>query len=188
MINVQAQDSSMPLGQLHNCEEFKIPEFDDLMTRQEKVEILDSLLDDILNRTGGCERLASSSSSSESGNSGGGIVAGQLRGASEPGGTSNADKQRNAETSATASSEQAAIDSEPSENPELPQSPPLIRIAPSGSGKIPEDIPPADSDGVIARQLRKAAEAETDPKKRAKLWDKYQQFKNLPQKSASQSL
>ncbi len=178
----------MPLGELHNCEELKLPEFDDLMTRQEKVEILDSLLNDILNRTGDCERVASSSSSSDSGGSGGGNGGAQLRGASQSGGTPNEESQSNEESSAVLHSEQATIDSEPPDNSESPKSKPMIQTVPSGSGLVPEDIPPANSDDVIARQLRKAAEEEADADKRAKLWDKYRKYRNLPPQAGSQTL
>jgi len=49
-----------------------------------------------------------------------------------------------------------------------------------GSGKLPEDIPPADNDSVLEAQIRAAAEAEQDPEKREKLWNEYRRYKNLP--------
>ncbi|MCY4219215.1 MAG: hypothetical protein OXE56_08110 [Gammaproteobacteria bacterium] len=188
LTGVEAQVTSTTVRELHNCEDFKLPEFDDLMTRQEKVEILDSLLNDILNRTGDCERVASSSSSSDSGGSVGGNGGGQLRGVSQSGDTLNEESQSNEEPSAVLHSEQATIDSEPPDNSESPKSKPMIQTVPSGSGQVPEDIPPVDSDDVIARQLRKAAEAEADADKRAKLWDKYRKYKNLPPQAGSQTL
>ena len=42
---------------------------------------------------------------------------------------------------------------------------------------IPEDIPDGSDDDVIARQIREAAQKETDPELRAKLWDEYRRYK-----------
>ena len=40
------------------------------------------------------------------------------------------------------------------------------------------DIPSGDDDDVVARQLREAAEAETDPEVKEKLWEEYRKYKN----------
>ena len=48
------------------------------------------------------------------------------------------------------------------------------------NGKPPEDIPPAENDDIIAKQFRQAAEEETDPVTKAKLWNEYRRYKNLP--------
>ncbi len=51
----------------------------------------------------------------------------------------------------------------------------------SGQGQaanVPEDIPDGDDDDLIARQIREAAERETDPELRDKLWDEYRKYKN----------
>ena len=40
----------------------------------------------------------------------------------------------------------------------------------------PSDIPPADNDDIIARQLRQAALDETDAGIKAKLWDEYRRY------------
>jgi len=42
---------------------------------------------------------------------------------------------------------------------------------------VPEDIPNAQGDDIVAQQLREAAAAETDPELRAKLWDEYKKYK-----------
>ena len=41
----------------------------------------------------------------------------------------------------------------------------------------PEDIPDGSDDDVVARQLREAAEKETDPELKAKLWEEYRRYK-----------
>jgi len=50
------------------------------------------------------------------------------------------------------------------------------------NGAIPEDIPDSNNDDVIAAQIRLAAEIETDPDKKAKLWNEYRKYKGLPVK------
>lgn len=52
----------------------------------------------------------------------------------------------------------------------------------AANGKLPEDIPPADNDSALAAQIRYAAENETDPVKKAQLWNEYRKYKGLPQK------
>jgi len=52
---------------------------------------------------------------------------------------------------------------------------------PGGVGKGPASIPPGvgtgEDDDLVARQLREAAEKETDPELREKLWKEYQDYK-----------
>lgn len=47
----------------------------------------------------------------------------------------------------------------------------------SGPNTVPADIPDGSDDDVVARQLREAATAETDPELREKLWNEYRQYK-----------
>ncbi len=44
-------------------------------------------------------------------------------------------------------------------------------------GRIPPDIPDGRDDDVVARQIREAAQAETDPALREKLWEEYRRYK-----------
>ena len=41
----------------------------------------------------------------------------------------------------------------------------------------PEDIPDGSDDNVVARQLREAAERETNPERKKKLWEEYRRYK-----------
>lgn len=45
------------------------------------------------------------------------------------------------------------------------------------TAQVPEDIPDARDDDIIARQLREAAMNETDPELREKLWEEYRRYK-----------
>lgn len=46
-----------------------------------------------------------------------------------------------------------------------------------GAEQIPEDIPDAKDDDIIARQLREAAMQEQDPELKEKLWEEYKKYK-----------
>ena len=48
--------------------------------------------------------------------------------------------------------------------------------------KAPDDIPPADNDSVFEKQICQAAENETDPELRERLWNEYRKYKGLPVK------
>lgn len=48
--------------------------------------------------------------------------------------------------------------------------------SPSASAP-PPDVGDGNDDDIIARQIRKAAEAESDPELRKKLWDEYRKYK-----------
>ena len=50
------------------------------------------------------------------------------------------------------------------------------------NGKLPEDIPPADNDDIIAKQIREAALGEPDPQKQAKLWNEYRRYKGISER------
>ena len=45
------------------------------------------------------------------------------------------------------------------------------------SSQVPEDLPDARDDDIIARQLREAAMNEADPELREKLWEEYKRYK-----------
>jgi len=47
------------------------------------------------------------------------------------------------------------------------------------NGKLPEDIPPAGNDDVLAAQIRYAAENEPDPVKKKRLWNEYRKYKGM---------
>jgi hypothetical protein len=50
---------------------------------------------------------------------------------------------------------------------------------PVASSGVPDDIPDAKDDDIIARQLREAAVQESDPELKEKLWDEYRRYKGI---------
>ncbi len=62
----------------------------------------------------------------------------------------------------------------------LPEAPPAANVPPMPPGRSGDgtaDLPDARDDDVIARQLREAAMAETDPELKEKLWEEYRRYK-----------
>ena len=57
----------------------------------------------------------------------------------------------------------------------VPAPPPVTPRVPAPP--VP-DTPDARDDDVVARQLREAAEKETDPKLRDALWEEYERYRN----------
>ncbi len=53
--------------------------------------------------------------------------------------------------------------------------------AASGNGAVASEIPDGSDDDIVARRLRKAAEQETDPELREKLWKEYVEYKKNAQ-------
>ncbi len=48
----------------------------------------------------------------------------------------------------------------------------------SGAGaNVPPEVPDGSDDDIVARQIREAAEKETDPELRDKLWKEYIEYK-----------
>jgi hypothetical protein len=55
----------------------------------------------------------------------------------------------------------------------------------SASAPPPPDVGSGNDDDIVARQIRKAAEAEPDPELRKKLWDEYRKYKQVVTTGAS---
>ncbi len=149
---------------------------DPSLSRAERIVLMEKAFYDSINRFENCE-LANQSSSSSASNSGGGGSGGGADGAQNDGLSEN---------SATASQEMQGTD------PALEIPPPMVEQdmqdsesgtmespASARNGAIPEDIPAANNDDAIAAQIRLAAEAETDPEIRKKLWNEYRKYKGL---------
>jgi hypothetical protein len=51
----------------------------------------------------------------------------------------------------------------------------------NGNGALAHEVPGSNDDDIVARRLRKAAEQETDPELREKLWKEYVEYRNNAQ-------
>jgi hypothetical protein len=52
---------------------------------------------------------------------------------------------------------------------------------PAGNGATATEVPDGSDDDIVARRLRKAAEQETDPELKDKLWQEYIEYKKNAQ-------
>ena len=55
----------------------------------------------------------------------------------------------------------------------------------NGNGALANEIPDGNDDDIVARRLRKAAEQETDPELKDKLWKEYVEYKKDTQQVAA---
>jgi hypothetical protein len=55
----------------------------------------------------------------------------------------------------------------------------ISSVGSTNNGVVPEDIPQAENDDALAAQIRIAAEAESDPETRKKLWNEYRKYKGI---------
>jgi hypothetical protein len=55
----------------------------------------------------------------------------------------------------------------------------------NGNGALANEVPDGNDDDIVARRLRKAAEQETDPELKDKLWKEYVEYKNDAQRMAA---
>lgn len=149
---------------------------DPSLSRTERIVLMEKAFYDSINRFENCELANQSSSSSASNGAGGGSGAGadgeQSDGLSENSAIASQDI-KGTEPALEIPPPMAEQDMQDSESG-TPQSPASAR-----NGAIPEDIPAANNDDAIAAQIRLAAESETDPEIREKLWNEYRKYKGL---------
>jgi len=171
MHSVQADQVTESMS---DCGEVDIRYSDDpTLTRAEKLQLMEKAFFDSLSRFEICNlaNKSNDASAQDSGSAAGGGAAGGQQSAvasSELEGT----EESPAEAAAASSAEAFA------ENDNL-EAPPPIQSRASGSGAIPDDIPPANNDDAIAAQIRLAAEREPDPEIQKKLWNEYRKYKGL---------
>jgi len=152
---------------------------EDGMTEQERLRAMDQALYDALNKYDDCLTQSDSSDGGASGTSGGnsGSAAGGNGSVNSTASSGIEGTEKPPEQTATALSatEQEAL--EDSEEGTVPQNMPNSLQ----NGKVPDDIPSADNDDILQQKVREAAENETDPEKRERLWNEYRKLKGLPE-------
>lgn len=157
-----------------DCGQADIRYLDDpSLSRAERIVLMEKAFYDSINRFEAC-KLANQSSSSSASNSG------------EGSGSYGEQSDGLSENSATASQEMqgtdAALEIPPSmaeQDMQDSESDTMQSSASARNGATPKDIPAANNDDAIAAQIRLAAESETDPEIREKLWNEYRKYKGL---------
>lgn len=151
------------------------------LTREERIHLMDKALYKSLNKFELCQSankmVETNSTKGGSGANGGSGNSGDSSSKAE-----GASEERSTASSTMSGTELPKVSSAPpSPNNENSVNKDDVSVA-SGSGKLPEDIPSADNDSALAAQIRHAAENETDPVKKARLWNEYRKYRGLPQK------
>jgi hypothetical protein len=147
-------------------------------TPAERIARLDRALEESLAQHDECLLALSSAGGSASGSGGSGGESGGGSGAEGDGrrdaaGQGEGDQSDGETTMAsTAASDADARD--------LDTSGPPVTGSALDNGAIPPDIPSGLDDDIVAQQIREAAQAETDPELRARLWDDYRKYTGLP--------
>jgi len=145
---------------------------DGQFTREERLSSMDEKFFESLSRFEACQH-STAVSGGGGGGGGGGAASPNMSGADSSAGKDSQPKKENADSLATANkdSQTAVVDASGQPDP---------NSVSLGSGKLPDDIPPVDNDSILEAQIRSAAERETDPKIKKKLWDEYRKYKGLP--------
>lgn len=165
-----------PQNTAEDCGESAIRYQDDpSLPRAERLEKMHQAFIDSVNRFEACE-LSDPTSASENAGAGGGGDAG-IDGVSGNAATAS-QEMRGTEATAETFPETTA-ESFSDEN--VLEKPPGINNtnASANNGAIPEDIPATNNDDAVAAQIRLAAENETDPEIREKLWNEYRKYKGM---------
>lgn len=193
--------------QRSDCTEIAIDYTDNAsLTVQEQATAMERAFYESLNKYDGCqaEENESSDQASNSGTQGGGGGGGASGSISGTGtGTGSGSGSTAAETSsagAVASSGisgsqkqdkaeklEGVLQSDQPQEPQLSKLPDISKENTQAAvdlrnGKTPDDIPSTDNDSLLESRIREAAEKETDPETKAKLWNEYRKYKGLPPK------
>jgi len=177
----QGHDASS-IGASDDCTDISIDFRDNPnLTRQEKEALMEQALRDSLNRYDRCQD-AHKRAAGGGAAGGGGSAAGSDHGGSGESAASANMKGTNSPVEEHVENQDATaktVDEQPPSGNKAAQKQTRGKRLP-GSGKLPEDIPPADNDSVLEEQIRQAAINETDPAIKQKLWNEYRRYKGLP--------
>lgn len=155
-----------------DCTDVQIDYSDDpSLTQEERLRLMDMALFDSLNKFEFCQSIKEKSEASGGGESGGdsedgtkeSVASSSMSGTDTPS-QDETGKSPHSKTTQDSYEGHAAAKKEVT----------------GANGKLPEDIPPASNDDVLASQIRYAAENEKDPEKKKLLWDEYRKYKGLP--------
>lgn len=138
------------------------------LTRAEKLALMEQAFYESLKKFEDCNLSVNSNASSNGNGSTAGGASGGASAASEAMQGTEAETEQDAVAASDASAEISSDESTEQ-----------VLSGPADNGSIPEDIPPAENDDAIAAQIRIAAEAETDPEIRKKLWNEYRKYKGM---------
>jgi len=165
---VQAQNITREHDAVDDCADSSVSyEETSGLTREEKIHLMDQALLNSLNKYERCQNRQLNAAAND--------VANEAESGSE---RSTASSEM---TGTSKSADGELQDQAAAADPEALAQRKNVKVKKVlGSGKIPDDIPPADNDSVLEEQIRQAAIHETDPVIKEKLWNEYRKYKGLP--------
>lgn len=163
------------ITQSHDCSEIEVQaDIDPELSRDENLQRLSEMFYESLNTVTHCQNASDSATSAST-------AASDISGTEAEESTFESDEN----TSEMNDSEAGYSEMDGSE----------VENSESDSGmdntsgtKLPDDIPAADNDSVFEKQIREAAENESDPEIRERLWNEYRKYKGLPVKPVKEKL
>lgn len=183
--------SQESMGESIDCTDVTVDYADDLtLSREERLRLMDEAFLKSLNKFELCQ---SAKKKKEAGGAAGGGEKGAEDGSGDTGGetgTTSTTGESVASSAMSGTETQADPPSagsvEAGKSGTLQRSQDRDKADKTGRGKMarsngkpPEDIPSAENDDVLAAQIRYAAEKETDPVKKKRLWNEYRKYKGL---------
>ncbi len=189
MVNVHAKvfaDEALRPGV--DCSEVSINYTDDPdMTQSEKIAAMDRAFFESIERFELCNLTNQSNASSQSAGGGGEASADGSESSVE---SAVSPLMTGTETESSLQFSDAIDDSiddsgtnDPDTSEDIIKEELITHRAINPNGAVPEDIPAVNNDGVVAAQIRRAAELEEEPIKKQKLWNEYRKYKGLPIKN-----
>ena len=169
-----------PLSQATDCTKIEVQaEINPELSRDENLQKLSEMFYQSLNTVTHCDSASESMAESQSTN---GIAASDLSGteSEESMSESNADSDQQSYERDVEDNFENTVEMAEFENDEAGDE--QAGTEQQNGTKAPDDIPPADNDSVFEKQIRQAAENETDPELRERLWNEYRKYKGLPVK------
>lgn len=136
-----------------------------LLTRAEKIELLNKRFYEALARFEECMRGSAGGGGGGAGGQGNGSSGGQSAGAAID----------SVAVSSVQGTEQPVSSEAASETPYNPQ---LTELDSLPNGQLPEQMESSDNDAILLEQIRQAAIAEEDPELKKKLWQEYEKRKS----------
>ena len=176
---------SAELSKTRDCTVIEVePEVDPNLTTQENIQRLTEQFFESVNTVQHCEPPSDSAAGGGAGGGAGGATASSDLSGSEAVISEVPQAVSESTSDAELSSIQEDIDkalgnSSGSTSDEVGASA-SAEMKEGNNGALPDDIPPADNDSVFEAQIRAAAENETDPEVKKKLWNEYRKYKGLP--------
>ena len=157
---------------------------DELLTREEKIALLEKALLRSMDEFDSCQSTASGANNGvAAGDAGAAIQGDQATQESTPASDIQGDIQE--DLSASQASGEDQNNTTTTNTADAGKAGTVRDEVMPPNGKLPEDIPSVENDDIIAKQFRQAAMDETDPATKAKLWNEYRRYKGLPVKEVA---